>query len=276
LIAHSAALKRIADAADRPLSEVVQAARILGDHGLFDRPGRGVRNTRIDLASLANVALALAAGGPMAAAENVRAVRPLVPLLGTTESKPQPRNALLGWDSGVELTERPVGIWGILPGADLGDGFERLIDYVATDDAPRDPDTGFYPDAKFYRDAQLEVTILAGTEPAAAVYLWQTRANTPGADGPPTGPLGCLVTAYVPPEAHEAPRRYGIGRNGTILFPLIETLAHIWRESVETINVSDEGPSQSDRVSPTLVGQGRTRRLKKNAAATPARAAAAT
>jgi hypothetical protein len=238
VIAHSAILQKIAANADRPVSEVLQSARILGQNGLYDRPGRGARNPRISLSSLANVTLALAGGGPMAAAETVRQLRPLLPL-GTWESWPEPKNKLVGWASGTDYRKRFVDDRPIWRGANLGQFIEELIDLTAAAGAERpwrEADPGL---VKFFHDGALDIAIADG-EPLIAL----ARMFMPKQEGEEFKPLWSCP--YFPGGDEDVVSKpHGISRNGVIRFSFIEALAVLWRENsgVDTLPISNSAKS---------------------------------
>jgi hypothetical protein len=224
MIAHSAILKEIAASAGRPASEVLQGARVLGENGLYDRPGRGARNPRPPLSSIANVALAIAGGGPMTADETVRQLRPLRPT-GTREIRGEPQNQLVDWSSGTNYFERFVDDRPLWPGANLGEFIEELIDLVAAAGAAH-PWREAEPDlVSFFREAELEITIPAGDTPIAVAFMF-----VPVQEGERYRRLWSC--AYLPPEANGLrPPLHGVGRDGVIRFCFIEALANLWRES---------------------------------------------
>jgi hypothetical protein len=239
MIAHSAILKELAASAGRPVSEVLQAARVLGENGLYDRPGKGARNPRLTLLSLANVALAIAGGGPMTAAETVRQLRPLVPT-GTRETWGESKNKLLSGDSGVNYFERFVDDRPLWSGANLGEALEELIDLVAAVGAEhpwREADPGL---VGFFRDAEFEFTIPAGVGPAAIAFMFV----------PVEGETYRRLWScrYLPAEANGAlPQLHGASRDGVIRFSFIEALGKVWRE-VRVINTLPKIADFNERV----------------------------
>lgn len=232
MIAHSAVLKEIAASAGRPASEVLQSARILGEHGLYDRPGRGARSPRITLSSIANVALAIAAGGPMTAHETVRRLRPLVSQ-GTWETRAEPKNRLAP-KRGFDFRKRVVDNRPIWPGKTLGEFIEELVDLTAAAGAAnpwREPESDL---VSFFRNAELEITIRAADLPMAEASMF-----LPKEEGEEF--LRVWSCSYVPPECGDtAPQLAGVSRDGVIRFQFLETLAALWRQSlgVDTLPIS--------------------------------------
>lgn len=225
MIAHSAVLKQIAVAANRPPSEVLQSARILGENGLYDRPGRGARNPRLTISSLANVALAIAGGGPMTADETVRHLRPLLPQ-GTWETWGEPKNRLSGWSSGTNYLERFVDNRPLWPGATLGAFLEELIDLTAAANAVRPWREAEPRLVGFFRSAELEIRIPAGDPPIAVAHMFM-----PKQEGEAHQRLWSC--AYLPAEADGVKRQLnGVSLDGVIRFPFIEALASLWCASL--------------------------------------------
>jgi hypothetical protein len=223
MIAHSAVLKELAASAGRPVSEVLQSARILGENGLYDRPGKGARNPRLTLSSLANVALAIAGGGPMAAGETVRQLRPLVPT-GTRETWGEPKNQLVGWSSGTNYFERFVDGRPIWSGANLGEALEELIDLVAAAGAAHPWREAEPRLVSFFRDAEFEITIPASKGPIAIAFMF-----VPVEEGEAHRRLWSC--AYLPVDTNGVPPQlHGVGRDGVIRFSFIEALGRLWCE----------------------------------------------